>query len=287
MNSRKFRIAIVIILVQALVIIGVVVATRVQYPESLGYIDDVPWEMMPTVTKRIIRDTPTKTVEPIRILFDLENCTYPSDVILNQISNAEEFEIDVWIGRQKYTKDEAISIINGDGGTIYRDLFLQVYTTKINIQLGVNASLIEIEVYEAETFISEYAPDETIEIGDLQDALNVTSVLNDFNNGVIGPGLCGGATAVVEASLTPTLMFSTSTKTPTPEDTSIPTSTYTPSPTPTFTNTPYVVVRTFTPTPVPTKTKKPEKPTDEPPPPPTKKPPTEEPTEEPLPTPAP
>jgi len=284
MNSRKFRIAIIIILIQALVIIGVVVATRVQYPESLGYIDEVPWEMMPTVTKRIIRDTPTKTIEPIRALFELENCTYPSEVILNQLSDIEEFEVDVWIGRQKYTKDDAISIINGDSGTIYRDLFFQLYTTKINIQLGVNASLIEIEVYEAETFISEYDPDVTIEISDLQDAVRVTSILNDFNNGVIGPGLCGRITAVAEDSPTPTLLFSTSTKTPTPQDTSTSTLTPTPSPTPTFTNTPYIVVRTSTP--IPTKTEKPDKPTDEPPPP-TKVPPTEAPTDEPIPTNAP
>lgn len=312
-NSRKFKIAIVIILIQALIIVGVLVGTRVLYPQSFGYIDEVPWDNLPTMTKHILQDTPTKTIEPIRVLFDLENCTYPSTLILEQLSNAEGIEADVWIWRQKYTKSEAFSIINGDFDKTYRDLFFQLYTTKINILLGVDASLIEVELFEAETWIGEYDPDGVTASGDLVAAVKLTHTLNEFNNGVIGPGLCEDTAASLGVSSTPdrlsleiytlTPVFqNTPTPTPTPSLAYTPTPTTTSSPTrtptPTISNTPYAGV-VWTSTPTPTKTDKPDDPdpTKEEPnptarntrvaptdPPPTDPPPTEEPTEEPTPT---
>jgi hypothetical protein len=291
MNIQKFKTPLIALVVLILLTAGIVMTSRTLSSGSQGYVEEVPWEIIPTITKFVVPNTPTKTIEPFRALFTRADCTYPPEVVMNQLVKREELEVDIWMGNQEYSKNDAIEVINSSESKIYKDLFLQLYTAKINIYLGVDASQIEIELYDAENLINKYSLEAIRTIKDLIEAVDLTDTLEDFNNGVIGPGLCDRSfLASLDAQATP-IRLSLSTITPTPANTNTPTPTQTPirTPTPLITNTPYSAGRTST----PTKTDKPDEPDppDEPNPtvrntrvPPTDPPPTDVPTKEPTPT---
>jgi hypothetical protein len=308
MNRRRIIIFSILVVIQLSVIVGVFLTIRYRYPDSTAEDDLASNQLWPTMTEFFQRVSPTWTLEPGLVFFQSAPCTYPSEYVKTHLSELDTLAIDIWIGEQKYSASDASSIIFSDRNIIFRDLFLQLYVAKVNIRLGADGSTVDLELFRADSFVSEYPSDDDLNIEEIKRAVMLTDTLANFNAGVIGPGVCTGIAQAMQPSPT-VFRISLSTVTLTPGRTSSPTPTPMPSttPTPTATKTAYLVTPRFTSTPTKTEKPEPENPTQAPPtaspqptrvpptqPPPTARPtntevppPTPEPTEEPTPTTAP
>lgn len=248
MNLRKIFILALLVLIQLIVIFGVVIAMRLQYPNAVKDSNDVSWELTPTMTVFLLRNTPTSVLQPIAVFSRSQPCTYPSEYLINHIDELDALGIDIWIGDQKYTTSEALSVINGDHSEVFQDLFLQLYTAKINIRLGADGSIVDLETYRADSLVDNYSNEDAMTIEEIQQAVQLTNILRSFNTGVIGPGLCPVNLSEIEAY--PTVFFlSITTNTPAPTTTETHTPTSTSTPTATQYNAIYSVTPKYTSTP--------------------------------------
>jgi hypothetical protein len=175
------------------------------------------------------------------------------------------------LGGKTYTKTEAIAILNtpprGDATYI---LIHQLIAATLNVANGADPSAAPLA--DANAWLTANPLGSNPKGAARNTGTALADTLDNYNNGVIGPGHCGdqaptptptGAptatpTAVATPTATPTVVATpTATAAPTSTPTAAPTSTATPQPTstatpqPTSTATP---LPTFTPTPTPTPT---------------------------------
>jgi hypothetical protein len=257
MNRRNVIVLVVLIATQLLIVFGVALAMRLQYPESARNSTSGSWVRTPTAMINFNRSTPMGAIQSAPIAFQAQPCTYASEYLMNHVAELEALGIEIRIGDQEYSPSQAVSIIIGEDRETFRNLFLQLYTAKVNILLGADDSLIEIEISQADSWVSDYSPEESMAIEEMQQAVMLTNILRDFNSGRIGPGLCTMSLSAMDATPTALLIFLSSV-TLTPATTETPTSSQT------FTSTATPYKRTYTLTPkysiTPTKTGEPDLP---------------------------
>lgn len=168
-------------------------------------------------------------------------------------------------GERAYTKVQAISILNIDDPSLVTTRLMQQYITALlNTLKGADPTEIERTMERALEWLTIHPPEIGLSQSESLAGENLAAVLEDFNNGELGPGHC------IHEPFTPTPGA-----TPTPLN-------YTPPVTATYTSPPFTPLVTESPAP----TKKPgggSKPTD----PPTSPPPTDPPPPPPPPTPKP
>jgi hypothetical protein len=257
MSKNKLIMMIGLVAAEVLLIIVIALGIRAQFSNREGDIEDVFQTYTPTVTEFVIRYTLTSTLEPILNIFRSEGCTYSSDYLIYNFDDIESLDIELWLGHEKYTTSQAAEVFFSNSDAIFKELFLQLYTAKINVRLGADVTLVDIEIYRADTLLENYYAEGEMTLEEMNLAVNLSSALRDFNTGIIGPGLCAENVDLIRPS--PTIFWKLLfTATFTPEDTGTPTSTSTPTPTATLTNTPLLGTPYFTPT--PSKTEKPDEP---------------------------
>jgi hypothetical protein len=197
----------------------------------------------PIVTPNVVTSTPTST--------DTDSCTYSMHFWR---TNSDAWLIEnIVLGNLSYTKVEAIAILESEDPNPIERLMGEFFTALLNTFNGADSAEIDSIMVEARDWLIlrphglDLAESETLEIEAYADQLQ------EYNTGLIGPGLCS------DEPITPT-----------------PTTTFTPQATDTSTPGPTVLFRTPTPTKKPGGGGKPKptnpptsEPTKPPPPPPT------------------
>lgn len=248
-----FLILALVILAVSWILAGVVYPNNVQgNDEQPAILDRSTPTNLPTPTSNVTsRSTAINTIETTTSTSSTANIdctntmgywrTYPDAWLIENII----------IGDYSFTKAEAIVILENEARDTTTRLLQQFITALLNKLKGADASVVEETLVLTSDWLTANSPEEDLTQEDLAEALELISELEDYNNGVIGPGHC------VDEPVTATPL---------------------PSATPTITNTPTVVptIRLRTPTPTekedsgPKPTKPPPSgPTNTPPPPPT------------------
>ena len=108
----------------------------------------------------------------------------------------------LWLGTNYYTKSQLLAIlrraVRGNG---LSSLAHQLIAVKLNIESGADPSVVETTLLTAETLVGSLLIP-PVGMDDLQPSLTsaLTQSLDDYNNGIIGPGHCDESTAVEEVS---------------------------------------------------------------------------------------
>jgi hypothetical protein len=185
-----------------------------------------------------------------------QNCTY-TQYYWRSNPNAWLAE-NILIGRFSYSKSEAIEILNTENQEVTTDLLKQFFSTLLNSLKGADTSSVDSTLVQASDWLGRHALGFEVSQDDRQTGAALAQTLQDYNNGVTGPGPCSDEPA-----------------TPTP----LPTETPTPTQTPTPTRIPIRLPATATPEPTEERERPTEEPTSQPTEAATEPPPTEEPTE--------
>ena len=158
------------------------------------------------------------------------NCTYTMGYWKN---HPEAWPVEsIAIGGITHTQAQAIAILKtaprGDATYI---LAHQLIAAKLNILNGADPSAVETSVGDADNWLGAHPLGSDPSNPARAQGITLAAILDDYNQGRIGPGHCDDAVAAP-----------TPTHTPTPTDTTTPTPTHTPTdtatPTPTYTATP-------------------------------------------------
>lgn len=204
-----------------------------------------------------------------------QNCTYTA---LYWTYHPELWHAQVIIGDFNYTKEEATQVLSMNPQEASVILFIQLNAAFLNIVYGANPNDVDQIMVDASNWLLAHPMGSTPSQADLQTGLELANILEEYNTGAIGPGLCEDELLVQLPTQTPDLTLTSAYSTLMAEP---PTATITP------TSTPTQVVATAWWTSTPTKEKKPDKPKPTNPPPtaePTRPPPTQPPPTQPPPT---
>jgi hypothetical protein len=176
---------------------------------------------------------------------------------------------EIEIGGQTIDKEEAIEILEtppeGDARIILKH---QLIAAKLNILKGADGIDVEDTIEDADKWLEKFEGKE-LKDKDRQEGIDLSETLDDYNNGVIGPGHCDDEELDTnpkspEDPPSPTPTEEEEEKGPAPTATPTATSTDTPTATPTATRTTRPPRPTDTPTETPTRTTRPPRPTDTP-----------------------
>lgn len=98
---------------------------------------------------------------------------------------------EITIGGVTYTKAEAIAILEtqprGDATYI---LAHQLIPAKLNVLQGADPSAVEAAIIDADTWLIEHPPGSSPSGAERQEGICLAKTLDDYNNGVTGPGHC-------------------------------------------------------------------------------------------------
>jgi len=117
------------------------------------------------------------------------NCTYTQGYWKNHP--------DVWhvqeiaIGNETYTKEEAIAILETPiGGDATYILAHQLIPAKLNVLQGADPSAVETTTADADEWLIEHPLGSDPSDPDREQGISLAETLDNYNNGVIGPGHC-------------------------------------------------------------------------------------------------
>jgi hypothetical protein len=258
-NRWVILIVLVFVVVGMTVLIPVVIASDFYQNATV----DGDWTPIandnPTVT-RTLGPTPVgagdlSNSEPSPTPVVKENCTNTS---IYWVYHPELWPSQFLIGEISYTKEQAIQYMESPNYDTPVLLFIQLHTSFLNLLSGADPESIEQTMVEASIWLSEHPIGEQVSDLTRQEGQGYIRVLEDYNNGITGPGQCEEDPIIALPTETPNLTstnFALTAMAATP----------TPSATPTFTATntraPTIVLPpTSTPTSKPSKPDKPDKP---------------------------
>lgn len=245
----------VILIVLAFVIVGMTVLIPVviasDYYQNATLEDE--WTPIandnPTATRtrgpEPVDETVLSEITPSATPLVKKNCTNTS---IYWIYHVELWPSQFLIGEISYTGEQAIQYMESPNYDTPVLLFIQLHTTFLNLLSGADPESIEQTMVEASIWLSEHPIGEDVSDLDRQEGQGYIRVLEDYNNGIIGPGQCEEDPIIALPTETPNLTYTSIALTEMA-------GTSTPSPTPTFTAT-----NTRAPTIEPPPTKKPDKP---------------------------
>jgi hypothetical protein len=213
--------------------------------------------------------TSTRFKEPITDIVDVvhssrelpqvevseRNCTYP---VLYWKDHPDSWPAEIIIAGKSYPKDAVRSLYTAREPDLQTHLLKHMYTSFLNILHGADLAVIESILMEASGWLTTYPSGSELSEFNNQRGLYLIQILENYNDGQIGPGPCKDSPGT--ATLTPT---STGTFTPAPPtDTAVPTLTQVLQP-PVSQNTPTSAPQqpVSTQTPIPTATVPPPSPT--------------------------
>ncbi len=138
------------------------------------------------------------------------------------------------LGAVTFSKTEALALLKTPPrGDATITLAHQLIAAKLNVANGADPSAIASTLAEADAFLTTNPVGSKPGGAARETASALTATLDDYNNGVVGPGHCGEVTPTPTPEPTPT-PTPEPTPTPTPEPTPTPTPVPTPVPSPTL-----------------------------------------------------
>lgn len=140
-----------------------------------------PTPFQPLLDTGNLPGRPTETLDPVT------NCTYTIDYWLQ---NPAEFPGNILIGAQVYTPDAGMLLLLSENQMAEGVLLRHLFIAYLNIYRGADPSLIEGTLREAEAWLAGSAGPETRSEFQNETAHTLSTALEAFNNGLIGPGLC-------------------------------------------------------------------------------------------------
>jgi hypothetical protein len=207
--------------------------------------------------------TSDTTIEITQNPAENSNCTFP---LIYWVEHPERFPAQIVIGDQIYTRGDIAEILTTKSDDCRTNLLKELIVAFLNILEGSDPGAIDTTINSTITWLIENSVGSDPSQFSLQTCRELTSVLQNYNNGLISPGLCPGAPSSPTPTLTMVPPTATDTLTPSPSPTRfIPTATNTQLPTliptETPTNTPTIFI--IYPSRTPTRTERPEEsPTD-------------------------
>lgn len=244
--SSRLRLIILLILGLAVISLAVIVPVIFDsdYYEALG--EQSEWTpaptsestLTPTLTSSPTQIIATATIEQSNSLGDKQNCTYTS---LYWAYHPELWHAQVIIGDYNYTREDAVQVLSMNPQEVGVNLFIQLHAAFLNIVYGANPSEINQIMIDASNWLIANPLGSTPPQAEQLSGLELANLLEEFNTGVIGPGLCEDELLIELPTQTPNLTLTSVFETlmaasPTPTITL--TSTSTPVPAVNFTSTP-------------------------------------------------
>ena len=130
------------------------------------------------------------------------NCTYTSDYWRD---HPQTWMADnVVIGQYSFTKEEALSILNVNLSNQALLLQKQFLAAVLNILRGADPATVEKTLEEASSWIDAHPPQIDLPETEQSKGASLARMLENFNTGVMGPGLCPDQPATPTPTLTPT-----------------------------------------------------------------------------------
>jgi len=125
--------------------------------------------------------------EPVATV-EQRNCTYSAAYWLER---QDSWPALISVGDFNYTKEQAISNIQTRAQSAWGNLFLHLHTALLNVLSGSDQAEIKRTILDAINWLNSFADNNSLVTElDLQIGLVLAQQLYDYNNGVIGPGVC-------------------------------------------------------------------------------------------------
>jgi hypothetical protein len=176
--------------------------------------------------------TSTRFKEPITDIIDIVltgqedqiveaseyNCTYP---VIYWKDHPDSWPIEIIIAGKPYQKDEIRLFFTTFRPDIQTRLITQLYTSFLNILHGADLGVIDDIIVEASDWLTTHPAGIELSEFNRQRGSYLINILENYNNGLIGPGPCKDSPGTATYTPTITLTFTPSP----PTETALPTET--------------------------------------------------------------
>ena len=183
--------------------------------EYKGIANTGAWTPMPglTSTMTLLADDPQPTqtstlyASPTNTKDPAKNCTHSTTY---WESHPEAWPGTVIIANFTYTKDDITTVIEAQSSEVDAVLFIQLHTAFLNAVSGADYDKIYNTIIDAANWLNLHPVGGEISQPDQQTAISFVKILEDYNDGQLGPGPCiGDATPIpAESTSLPTAMVS-------------------------------------------------------------------------------
>jgi hypothetical protein len=134
---------------------------------------------------------------------DETNCTYP---VVYWQDHPDEWPAEIVIGGVLLNKDAARSVYAAADPDVQTGLIRQVYTAFLNIIHGADMRVMENVLKDAVLWLEANPPGVQLSEFNRRQGLDIVQLVENYNNGYLGPGVCPGAPVTATPSpVIPTL----------------------------------------------------------------------------------
>jgi hypothetical protein len=149
------------------------------------------FQSTPTSVGRSVSDqgTPSEIATAEPIILSSSNCTYPLHFWKNRSDSWPE---QVIAGQVTYTRAEMMAILSNPDPDIATRLITQMFATYLNALYAADITSIESTLMEANNWLISNPLDNPLSEFNQRRGVELARILEGFNNGEFGPGLCPG-----------------------------------------------------------------------------------------------
>jgi hypothetical protein len=151
---------------------------------------------------RVSEQRPVQTRQPTPALaasVPEENCTYPLEFWRERPAAWPEH---VTVGERNYSREDMIEIFRNPEDNLALDLLRHLYTTFLNVLHGADMLSVEEVILDANTWLTLNPPGSPLSEFNRRRGVELISLLEGYNNGIFGPGICPDAPVIVEIAET-------------------------------------------------------------------------------------
>jgi hypothetical protein len=142
------------------------------------------------------RPNPTRVITQAPVASIPEgNCTYPLEF---WVERPTEWPEQVTAGEIVFSREEMVEIFLDTGEDPGLMVLKHLYTTFLNILHGADMSSVDEVILDANTWLSLNPPGSLLSEFNLRRGRELAALLEGYNNGVFGPGLCPDAPIIEE-----------------------------------------------------------------------------------------
>ncbi len=147
--------------------------------------------------------TPTRTATPTPTM--VKDCTHSA---LYWLYHPEAWPPQIVVGSLTYTKEEAIVTIRSPNPDSAAKLFAQLHAAILNNLTGADFEIVRQTTIDAGKWLTDHPAGAQISAASQQTGLSLMRTLEDYNNGLTGPGRCADEPAPPAPTDTPTPQIS-------------------------------------------------------------------------------
>jgi hypothetical protein len=146
------------------------------------------------------------------------NCTYP---VIYWKDHPDSWPAEIIIAGKAYTKNDVRLLFTTQEPDIQTLLTRHLYTSFLNILHGADMGVIESTILEASGWITTHPSGNELSEFNRQRGLYLIQILENYNDGQIGPGPCKDSPGTATQTPTSTLTFTPAPPTDTPTPTQV------------------------------------------------------------------